>query len=241
VGCGEMKIVIDAEQTMDTVFSKDIAGIHFIRGGSLLDRLQQQPDKFNELCKLAASGLPAHFEIVKLTKESDSTGKSSSNEAAEPTKVNPKVILDSKTIAGVKRDVTYNISMTLTSLSSPLAPVQLDSTLIGSLDADYVLTSVPFSDYLQTSNTAALFGILPYMGSGDMFFSPRGLFALYDGKSGQKVWEGQIGTISTNLTPTPPKGRISDISHVILGAAYLLTGDIETPLARILALSAVQN
>jgi hypothetical protein len=75
-----------------------------------------------------------------------------------------------------------------------------------------------------------LYGIVPYAGFSNMGeLTPRGLFLLYDCATGQKVWESHIGLTLAGPTITP-----DDRALPMLGAAYLLTGDIETPVARLL-------
>ena len=55
---------------------------------------------------------------------------------------------------------------------------------------------------------------------------------LYETASGKKTWEGCIGTPSEANAPEPPLG-IEPRALPVLGAAYLLTGDILEPLARL--------
>lgn len=237
---GEAKIAIDTEQMMNAVFAGDIAGVRFTNGNSHLPRLQQQPEAVNKLYRQMTSGLPTHFKQVKTEEPDNSTASPSEKNAKMPdlfVKGTSKLLLESDTIAGVKRDGSYHVTINLADSASPLAPPQLDPVLLGSFGTDYVLMSAPFGYYEKTKHTAALFGILPVGGSGTMWRSSRGLFALYESKSGKKVWEGQLGTDANN-TLEMMRGQLPCASHIVVGAAYLLTGDTETSLARILSVTA---
>lgn len=235
----EAKIAIETEQIMDAVFAGDIAGVHFTNGNSHLPLLQQQPEAVTKLYRQMTSGLPTHFKQVKTDEQDNSAESSSEKNAKKPdlfVKGTSKLLLDSDTVAGVKRDGSYHVTINLADSASSLAPVQLDPVLLGSFGTDYVLISVPFGYYEKTKHTVALFGILPVGGSGAMWRSSRGLFALYESKSGQKVWESQLGT-ETNSNMEMIRGQLPGVSHIVVGAAYLLTGDTETSLARILSVT----
>jgi hypothetical protein len=230
----EITTEMDAAQSMDAVFYGDIAGVRFIKGALKSDYLQKHPDGFKTVYRSITIGLPTHFKQAEIADSVDQSAVSGSPASGKGTL---KILLDSNMISGVERSATYHMTMNLSTSVAPLAPGQLDSQFLGSFAADYVLVFVPFGHYIQIAHTFALYGVIPFMGSGDMRSSPRGLFALYDVKTGEKVWEGQIGTLMTNIAVAPRKDWIPLMSHIIIGAAYLLTGDVETSLARILASS----
>jgi len=245
VGC-ETKIALEAAQSMDAVFSGDIAGIHFTNLRANNGKLQQQQEVFKTTFKQCTSGLMNSFEPTKIEKTTEITTTSAST--APNTTVNNKEsvdrslkeLFDSRKVLGVKRDATYQVTMSQAKAGTPQAPDQLDPTLIGSFKSDYVLIAVYSGNYGQRSSTLALEGFLPIGKTNTMWRTPRGLFALYDGISGQKVWEGQIRTSATDKIIVP-EGHIPETFHIVVGAAYLLTGDTETSLGRILALSAVSK
>jgi hypothetical protein len=204
VGGGESRITMDADPTINTVFTGDIAGIHFKTPQSLKKSLQEKPVAFLELSHKITQGLPAHIQV----------------EGEE------KTVFDSKTVAGKKRDKSYVLKLKAAATTAELTPKQLDFSMINAIDSDYVLISVPFNILVKNTRFLTL-GLIPIAGYGTMSCSPQGVFALYELKTGQKVWEGQIGTYTSGDSPAP-------VSDIILGAAYLITGDIEVPLDRTL-------
>jgi hypothetical protein len=56
--------------------------------------------------------------------------------------------------------------------------------------------------------------------------TPRAVFLLYDAQTGEKAWESQVGTLFA--LPDRPEDR----ELPVVGAAYLLTGDVDTALGR---------
>ncbi|HAK96696.1 MAG TPA: hypothetical protein DCM87_17310 [Planctomycetes bacterium] len=96
-----------------------------------------------------------------------------------------------------------------------------------------MLATAAFTYYRKNTEITALYGLLPVFGSVALDdLTPRALFVLYETASGKKVWEGCIGTLSEANAPEPPLG-IEPRALPVLGAAFLLTGDILEPLARL--------
>ena len=191
------------------VFSGDIAGVHFAALQPTVAKLQEKPDIFPAITRAVASGLPSGFGPAGATTK----------------------IFDSNMVAGVKRERRQIITLRQITQSQPLGPARLDAELLAPLGCDYALVSVPFGAYEQQSHIGALYGAIPLAGSKQLIsLTPRGVYLLYDCKSGEKVWESAIGALPVAREAI----TMGDRSLPVLGAAYLLTGDIETPLGRLL-------
>ena len=145
-----------------------------------------------------------------------------------------KTVFNGNGVSGVKRSATYRVDVRQTTGDLGLAPDRLDPQLLSGLQSDYVLLCVPFSQYLQDSSVTALYGIVPLFGDAYLRpLTPRGLFALYETRTGIKAWESLVGDLSGRLEPGSPKA-LHPRALPVLGAAYFLTGDLETPLGRLL-------
>jgi hypothetical protein len=205
----EMRPAVVAASATEEIFAGDIGGVSFVTPSVLRPRLQGNPAVFTAIRQQVTTNLPADF---------GPDGKT-------------RTLLESKTVGGVEQSEKQVVTLREGTAASSLAAEQLDPSLLSGLDADYVLISVPFGAYVDMTRIAALYAILPLSGSGHLIsLTPRGLFALYDCTTGRKVWEGQIGSLAPEDTSKGLDRRV----HPILGAAYLLTGDIETPLVRLL-------
>lgn len=114
-----------------------------------------------------------------------------------------------------------------------LGPDALPAETLAPFGGDYVLATAAFAYYREDTEITALFGILPIFGTVAVNdITPRALFVLYETASGAKVWEACIGTPSEAEASAPPLG-IETRALPVLGAAFLLTGDILEPLARL--------
>lgn len=205
---GEAAPSVMATRAAALVFAGDIAGVHFVGLQASVTKMQETPEALPAIQRTVASRLPADFAPDGAT----------------------STILDSDTVSGVKRKQRQVVTLQQGTQAQPLGPQRLEPELLRSLACDYALVSVPSGSYAQQSHIMALYGFLPFMGSKNLIsMTPRGMYLLYDCVSGEKVWESQIGTRWPAHGNTP-----EDRILPVLGAAYLLTGDIETPLGRLL-------
>ena len=237
---GEAQMSMETEKAMDAAFSGEIAGICFTNGQVLQSLLKQHPEEANQLLRQVRGKMLPLFTSFG---NADGT-KTLAYSTALPfqnAKNNPKNLFDSDMVAGQRQKLKYSVSLNLSSSEVALAPEQLDSPLLKSLNTDYVLTTVPFGHYWKTKVIWAIYGILPCCGSGGMGCSPQGLFALYESQSGKKVWEGHVGTEAGYLGIGRIPGELPESTHIVLGAAYLLTKDVEISLGRILPVMAPQK
>ncbi len=129
--------------------------------------------------------------------------------------------------------LTVTLQESVGDLVAALAPEALPAESLAPFGGDYVLVSAAFTSYRSDTEVTALYGLVPVFGSVVVHeLSPRALFALYETASGAKVWEGCVGTLASANAADPPLG-IDPRELPVLGAFYLLTGDIRTGLARL--------
>lgn len=205
----EMRPAVVAARASETIFADELGGVSFWSGEDLLAKLQEEPTVFATIRGLVTANLPADFGPDGDT----------------------RTVLENNTVGGVERKETYTVTLREGIAVPALAPEQIDAALLSPLGTDYVLVSVPFAAYVDVTRVGALYFILPFFGSGHLFpLTPRGLFVLYECQSGRKVWEGQIGT----LGPADGGDGIDRRTDPVLGVAYLLSGEIDAPLARLL-------
>lgn len=205
---GEAAPAVVATRAEALIFAGDIAGVHFAGLQPTVAKLQEAPWALPAIERAVTSRLPADFVPDGPT----------------------STILNSDMVAGVNRGRRQVVTLRQSAQAEPLGPARLDPDLLRPLDCDYALVSIPFGAYAQQSHITALYGLLPFAGSKHLLsLTPRGVYLLYNCASGEKVWESQIGT----LQPAPAI-TAEDRTLPVVGAAYLLTGDIETPLARLL-------
>lgn len=214
---GETEMIEDTDNALKTIFSGDIADIRFVYSEAPLLQWQKNPQAYDILRKQVSCCLPAHVEPAgeKLT------------------------LLNTDVIAGKKQSNRHQITLMSSNAESEYVPRRLDFSVFNFPDTDYVLVSVPYGKYVKVTAIFAIYGILPIVGVGEMYQLPHSLFALYD-KSGNKVWEGQIGTLQKTIVKSEQYGHQAVMPRsydVVLAAAYLMTGNIETPLDRVLATS----
>lgn len=215
---GEVAPAVVATRALALVFAGDIADVHFAGPQATVAKLQQTPWAFPAIQRAVASRrLPSDLAPDGPT----------------------ATILDSDMVAGEKRERRQVVTLRQSALAEPLGPASLEPELLQPLNCDYALVSVPFGAYAQHSHIIALYGFLPFAGSKNLLpLTPRGVYLLYDCASGEKVWESQIGTLPSGSTRRARRPAASftaeDRSLPVVGAAYLLTGDIETPLGRLL-------
>lgn len=116
-----------------------------------------------------------------------------------------------------------------------LTPAFVEPELLSAFDADYVLLSVAFGSYRQVSDIWALYGILPFGSQWRLLARPpSAVFALYRPSNGERVWESYIASENPGFQPSQFEPLAVDPRTLpYIGAAYLLTGDIETPFQRV--------
>ena len=114
-------------------------------------------------------------------------------------------------------------------------PASLEPSLFADVDADYVLASVAASRFRMDSDIYAAIGLLPFMiGESSSALPPLAAWALYDVRSGERVWEALLGT---SRRPNASIGdQINDPidprAHAVIGVAYLLAGEPQRALDR---------
>jgi hypothetical protein len=197
-----------ATRAAEAILAGEIAGVRFSGVKETAAKLAKTPAGLETIREQVARELPADVAP----------------------KGEAKKLLDTDVVAGVKRERRVVLTLQEAPADRVLGPVSLDPGALTPLGCDYALVSVPFTDFAQWSHIMALYGLVPYAGfSGMGEFAPRGLFVLYDCATEQKVWESHIGSVLVGPRITP-----DDRALPVVGAAYLLTGDAETPVARLL-------
>lgn len=131
------------------------------------------------------------------------------------------------TAEGEEKTIFDLVNLQAATATAGMTPDQLEFSSLNVSDSEYVLVSVPFNHIQKTTEVLTFFGILPFAGFGGMYASPQCVLSLYESKTGQRAWEGHLGAYTKNGLPVLE-------SDIVLGAAYLVTGDIEIPLDRML-------
>lgn len=121
--------------------------------------------------------------------------------------------------------------------SANLLPERIDPSWFGSLDADFLLASMTYTKYRQESGIYALFGIIPF--GGYSYGGPanvRAHYAVYDRKTGQRLWEAYVGVETGKTSPGKwPKYPLDPRTGPALAAAWILSSDIQHSLLRLLS------
>ena len=118
-----------------------------------------------------------------------------------------------------------------------LMPARIDPAWFGRLESDYLLASMSYTKYREESGIYALFGIIPfagysYGGPGDV----RAHYALYDRRSGERVWEAYFGVETGKTSPVKwPDYPVDPRTGPVLVAAWTFAQDIQDALLRLLA------
>jgi hypothetical protein len=117
-----------------------------------------------------------------------------------------------------------------------LMPDRVDPTWFGGLAADFILANMTYTKYRRESGIYALFGILPF--GGYSYGGPadvRAHYALYDRRTGRRVWEAYLGVATSKTSPKKWSSYPLDPrTGTALGAAWTLSGQIQEALARLL-------
>ena len=117
-----------------------------------------------------------------------------------------------------------------------LMPDGVDPAWFGGLTADFILASMTYTKYRRESGVYALFGILPF--GGYSYGGPanvRAHYALYDRRTGRRVWEAYLGVATSKTSPRKwPSYPLDPRTGTALGAAWTLSGQIQEALVRLL-------
>jgi len=118
-----------------------------------------------------------------------------------------------------------------------LLPDQIDPNWLGDLDADYLLASMSYTKYRQESGIYALFGVIPF--AGYSYGGPadvRSHYAVYDRRTGQRLWEAYIGVATSKTSPGKwSKYPLDPRTGPALAVAWILSNDFQDALLRLLA------
>jgi hypothetical protein len=118
-----------------------------------------------------------------------------------------------------------------------LMPGRVDPAWFGDLDADYLLASMSYTKYRQESGVYALFGVIPF--GGYSYGGPadvRAHYAVYDRRTGQRLWEAYFGVETRKTSPGKwSKYPLDPRSGTVLVAAWTLTHEIQEALIRLLS------
>jgi hypothetical protein len=117
-----------------------------------------------------------------------------------------------------------------------LMPDRLEPSWLGDLQADFVLASMTYTKYRRESGVYALFGIIPF--AGYSYGGPadvRAHYALYDRRSGRRLWEAYLGVATRKTAPRkwanyPLDPRVG----TAIAAAWTLSGEARETLIRLL-------
>ena len=121
--------------------------------------------------------------------------------------------------------------------SGNLLPSRIEPAWFGALEADYLLASMSYTKYRQESGIYALFGILPF--AGYSYGGPadvRAHYAVYDRRSGIRLWEAFFGVVTRETSPGKwPEYPLDPRTGTVLGAAWTLAQEIEEAFLRLLS------
>lgn len=118
-----------------------------------------------------------------------------------------------------------------------LMPARIDPSWLGDLRADYLLASMSYTKYRRESGVYALFGIIPF--AGYSYGGPadvRSHYAVYDRRSGQRLWEAYFGVATRRTAPAKwPDYPLDPRTGPAIIAAWTLANDAQDALVRLLA------
>jgi hypothetical protein len=118
-----------------------------------------------------------------------------------------------------------------------LMPDQIDPSWLGDLEADYLLAGMSYTKYRQESGIYALFGIIPF--AGYSYGGPadvRAHYAVYDRRTGQRIWEAYVGVETGKTSPGKwSKYPLDPRTGPALAVAWILANDFQDSLLRLLA------
>jgi len=200
-------------QAAQEIFSQPIRDTQFVTPDVCTDRLRTVPERLEALRDAVIANLPADFEPA--------------GEATE--------IFNGLSVGGVARDRPRVITLKRAAGVRTLGPLRVDPEWLEPLESDYVLIPVVYGSYTKSANLLTFYGFIPYLYLSNVTAQPAKLLALlYDGATGQKQWEAQIGVDGFLFG----EAAENPWSAPLLGVAYLLTGDVETALARLAPVAA---
>lgn len=118
-----------------------------------------------------------------------------------------------------------------------LLPARIDPRWFGDLRADYLLASMTYTKYRRESGIYALFGILPF--AGYSYGGPadiRAHYAIYDRRSGARLWEAYFGVETRKTRPAKwPNYPLDPRTGPAIIAAWTLANDAQGALVRLVA------
>ncbi len=206
---------IVAGDTLEAVFSDDLAGIRFVPPTRVVARTSASEADLAALAEQMAGHLPIDVAPKR-----------------------QKTVLFGGDRVGDTR-LPGPLRVTLQRDPYPrrqLSPAVLPRAWFAGLDADLVLVTVCFSTYRQVSRTAALLGVLPIAWERRLVADgPRALFALYEVETGARVWDIIVGVGEPARIDTGDGARTTILDPrrmPVVGLAYLLSGEIVGPLER---------
>jgi hypothetical protein len=211
----ELGPAIVAGAALDAVFASELAGIQFLPPSEVIAQTRLSEDEAAALSERMSAFLPIHVA---------------------PKRKKTRLFTGSR--VGDTR-LGRELAVTLQRDPYPrqqLSPAVLPVEWLEGLDADFALLTVSFSTYHEVSRTATLFGILPFAWARELAADgPRALFALYEVETGARVWDIIVGVGNPIAADEGEraKERAVDLRKMpVVGAAYLLTGEIVNPLER---------
>lgn len=213
VGAGQGTAIVGS-RVMEKIFESEIAGVRFLPPRETITALAANAVRHAELRQHLMAALPVRI--------------------ASRGEIN--WIFDGRTVGETRlpRKVLVSIRRSREPAVA-LAPELVPSDTFSGIEADYVLVSMTFSAYRQVSQITTLLGVLPFFWSQDLGAErPRSLFALYETKSGKRVWESVVAIRGDSFHHDKPYAYevIDSRAMPFVAVAYLLTGDLESPLAR---------
>lgn len=198
-------------EALETLVAAPLAGTPFVTPSLITERYARDVEAFNVLHETLTAGLPTDFGP-----EGDSVQIHASHWKDEEHTEPDRVVLLQEAL-----DAT------------PLGPAHLDPALLAAAGTDDVLVTIPYTYHVTESHVLAMFGVLPIMGSSHIRHrTPRGAFLLYDAATGEKRWEARVAA-STRPPIRKDYPGIPAASEPLVGALYLLTGEVEEPLRRL--------
>jgi hypothetical protein len=214
VGAEQGTAIVGA-RGLEAIFAAPIADVRFLSPQAVVAGAAQAPSRSRELRERVVAQLPFWADPKGSTTE----------------------LFAGKTVGGIelKQELEVHLRRDTTKLRE-LTPEYLDPSLFDGVVADYALVSASFGTYRQTTAIAAILGIVPILWVRELVGNrPRSLFVLYDLGSGHRVWEAALAVEGISARGIEYADELIDPRVMpFVGAAYLLTGDVQEPLARAL-------